>query len=256
MWTFTGFDASAHVSEETHDPRRRAPWGMVSAVLVSAVCGYALVVALTLAVPDVASAAAAEQPPLFVMKAALGEQAGRAAMGLGIGAMWFCGLSSVTSASRMIFAFARDGGLPRRLREVSARHRTPAVAIIVASVLPLALVLVTMPFSEAAFLTVASLATTGLYVSYTVPIVLGALARHAGRWRTRGPWNLGALGIPVAWAAAAWTLFVLGVCSLPPNATAGPAVVGVALVLGAVYVTFVRGRFTGPKIALSDWEKS
>ena len=51
MWTFTGFDASAHVSEETHDPTRRAPWGIVLSVLVSAVAGYALVVAITLAIP-------------------------------------------------------------------------------------------------------------------------------------------------------------------------------------------------------------
>ena len=35
MWTFTGFDASAHVSEETHDPARRAPWGIVLSVIVS-----------------------------------------------------------------------------------------------------------------------------------------------------------------------------------------------------------------------------
>src|SRR5271154_348139 len=80
MWTFTGFDASAHVSEETHDPARRAPWGIVSAVLVSAVAGYALVVALTLAIGDLPATASADAPALFILRHALGERTGRAAM--------------------------------------------------------------------------------------------------------------------------------------------------------------------------------
>jgi amino acid transporter len=41
VWTFTGFDAAAHVSEETHDPARRAPAGIVTAVGTSAVAGRA-----------------------------------------------------------------------------------------------------------------------------------------------------------------------------------------------------------------------
>src|SRR6202044_2083487 len=95
--------------------------------------GYALLVALTLAIRDLpATAAAGDQSVLLVLRQALGEGIGRAAMGLAILAMWFCGLSSVTSASRMLFAFARDGGLPfhARLRAVSPRRRTPHVAIL------------------------------------------------------------------------------------------------------------------------------
>src|SRR5438270_3774765 len=55
QWTFTGYDASAAVSEETLDPRRRAPWGMVLAVVVSSVVGYLLLIALTLAIQDIPS---------------------------------------------------------------------------------------------------------------------------------------------------------------------------------------------------------
>ena len=42
QWTFTGFDASAHATEETVDPSRNAPWGIVLSVAVSGVAGYAL----------------------------------------------------------------------------------------------------------------------------------------------------------------------------------------------------------------------
>lgn len=257
MWTFTGFDASAHVSEETHDPARRAPWGIVSAVLVSAVAGYALVVALTLAIDDLPATAAAEQAPLFVLRHALGESAGRAAMGLAILAMWFCGLSSVTSASRMLFAFARDEGLPLHapLRRVSPRLKTPYVAILAVTGASFALVVATAPLSEAAFLAVASLATTGLYTSYAAPILLGAVARGRGRWTRLGPWNLGRFGPAVAWGAVAWSGAVLVVCALPPNGIAGAMLGGVIVSLLVFYFAVVRGRFRGPALDLSALER-
>ena len=74
-------------------------------------------------------------------------------MGLAIAAMWFCGLSSVTSASRTMYAFSRDGGLPfsAAIARVSPRTRTPVVAIGVATVGPLLLVLGTAPFAASLF---------------------------------------------------------------------------------------------------------
>ncbi len=254
MWTFTGFDASAHASEETHDPARRAPWGIVSAIVVSALAGFAFVAALTLAVPDLPAIAKDENPPLAIVRHVLGERGGNLAMGLAIAAMWFCGLSSVTSASRTLYAFARDGGLPAAVRRVSPVHRTPEVAILVAIAGPLLLVLATRVVSEAVFLAVASLATTALYVSYATPIALGALARRAGRWKRRGPWHLGRFGAPLAWLAVAWTAFVLVVCALPPNGLAGAMLAAVAATLAVVYFRFVRGRFAGPKVHLGDLE--
>ncbi len=256
MWTFTGFDASAHASEETHDPARRAPWGIVSAIAVSAVSGFALVAALTLAVHDLPAVAGDADPPLSIVRHVLGERGGSAAMGLAVLAMWFCGLSSVASASRTLFAFARDGGLPALLRRVSPTHRTPEVAVLVAALVPFALVLATRAMSEGVFLAIASLATTALYVSYATPIALGALARRAGRWRRRGPWHLGRAGAPLAWLAVAWTAFVLVVCALPPNGLAGLMLLVVVASLALAYRTLVRGKFAGPKVRLADMESA
>src|SRR5205085_1981955 len=122
-WTFTGYDASAHVSEETHDPSRNAPWGMVMAVAVSGIAGYALLLAVTLSIGDLPAAAAAENPFIFALQRAL-PQTGNALVLIAMAAMWFCGLSSVTSNSRQLFAFARDGGLPfsEHLAQVSPRY--------------------------------------------------------------------------------------------------------------------------------------
>ncbi len=248
MWTFTGFDASAHVSEETHDPTRRAPWGIVLSVLVSAVAGYALVVAITLAIPDLPATAADPHPALYVMTRALGAGWGRAALGLAIVAMWFCGLSAVTSLSRTLYAFARDGGLPgsAHLRKVSARHRTPHVAIIVSVASALAVGLGSALLSEDQFLAVASLATTALYVSYVIPIALGAVARHRGVWRRFGPWHLGRFGVAIAWIAVVWTGVVLVIAGLPHSGAYLGLLFFVGTALVALYSGLVRGRFSGP----------
>ncbi len=256
MWTFTGFDASAHVSEETRDAARRAPWGIVSSVVVSALAGYALVLAITLAIRDLPATAAAPFPALSVLRAAIGERWGRIAMSLAVAAMWFCGLSAVTSASRTLYAFARDGGLPfaRVIRRVDPTWKTPSIAIVVAASAALALGASGILLTESQFLAVASLATTALYVSYALPIALGAVARRSRRWTRLGPVHLGRAGPIIAWAAVVWSAFVLAAFSLPAGGAYAGVLFGVAAALGLVYASFVRGRFQGPRIHLDQIE--
>ena len=85
QWTYTGFDASAHMAEETHDPRRRAPWGIVLSVAVSGVAGYFLLLALTLAIQSIPGVLAAKDAQgnqisavIAILQQALGAKAGNA----------------------------------------------------------------------------------------------------------------------------------------------------------------------------------
>ncbi len=256
MWTMTGFDASAHTSEETRDPARRAPWGIVSAVLVSAIAGYALVCAITLAIDDLPGVASASQPALHVMRHALGARAGNAAMGAAIAAMWFCGLSSVTSLSRTVFAFSRDGGLPfsASLRRVSTGYKSPTIAVAVATVVP-ALLVLGFSWRDNAFLAVSSLATTALYVSYGIPIVLGAVARMRGKWKRLGPFHLGKLGLPIALLAGLWSIAVVVVFALPPNVDFGVTIAAVVALIVVAYPIAVRGKFQGPRVHLDQLDR-
>ena len=50
MYTITGYDASAHVSEETHGAAESAPKGVWRSVFYSAVIGWIVLLALTFAV--------------------------------------------------------------------------------------------------------------------------------------------------------------------------------------------------------------
>jgi amino acid transporter len=242
-WTFTGFDASAHVSEETHDPTRNAPWGILLSVVVSGVAGYALLLAVTLSIGDLQLATRVGNPFIFVLRNALGARLGDALVLVAMAAMWFCGLSSVTSNSRMLFAFARDEGVPfsEQLARVSERTRSPHVAIWVSAAAALAVAL----WSEA-YSAMVALSTIALYASYGLPIACGLLARSRGRWSERGPWDLGRWsplvnGLALAWIAVAMVLFVL-----PPNQLAGYTFAGCLALLALDWALRMRARFKGP----------
>ena len=258
MFTFTGYDASAHLAEETHDPARRTPWAILISVVVSAVAGYLLLAGITLAIRDLPAIAGDRHAALTVMRAALGEGFGRAAFGLALAAMWFCGLSSVTSASRTMYAFSRDRGLPfsSLVSRVNPHRRTPTVAIGIATLGPLLLVLMTAPFSDSLFEAMAKMATMSLYVSYAAPILLGALARRRSAWKTMGPFHLGRFGVVVAWIAVAWSVIVLVVCSLPPNQLPAAMLAGALTLLALLYFTVVRKRFEGPRVKLAALESN
>jgi len=58
VYTITGFDASAHTSEETVQAARNVPKGMLRSVYLSGLVGWVMVVAFVLAMPDVEQAAA------------------------------------------------------------------------------------------------------------------------------------------------------------------------------------------------------
>jgi amino acid transporter len=244
-WTFTGFDASAHVSEETRDPTRNAPWGIFLSVVVSAVAGWVLLLAVTLAIGDLQAAAAAENPFIHVLRTALGTRAGGALVWVAIVAMWFCGLSSVTSNSRMLFAFARDGGLPfsRQVAAVSERFRSPHVAVWISATAAFAVALWSQAYSA-----MTALSTIALYASYGLPIWVGLRARRDGRWTRMGPWQLGRWSTVVNVAALLWIVALTVLFVLPPNQVAGYTFAGALSLICAWWFLWMRSRFKGPPV--------
>jgi len=247
QWTFTGYDASAHVSEETIDPRRRVPWGMVLSVVVSGVVGYALLFALTLSVQDIRAVLTARDAGghkipavIAILQQGLGQSAGGAMSLLAAVAMWFCGLATITSSSRTVYAFARDHGLPlsRLWRRVSPTHRTPAAAVW----LSVAAAFAALVYSGA-YSVVTSIGTIGLYFSYIIPVYLGLRARRAGSWAARGPWHLGGYSNAVNRLAILWTVFICVILVMPPNELAGRTMLGLTAILSAWYALSERRRF-------------
>lgn len=244
-WTFTGYDASAHGCEETRDPSRNAPWGIMLSVAVSGAAGFVLLLAVTLAIGDLPQAAAAPNPFIFILVQALGSRAGGALLWVPMTAMWFCGLASVTSNSRMLFAFARDGGLPASaaVARVSPRFKSPHVAVWTAAAAAFAVAL----WSEA-YEAMTALSTVALTASYGLPILAGLRARRSGRWRRRGPWDLGRCSSAVNAIALVWICALMVLSVLPPNALAGWTFALVLALVGAGWALRMRKRFRGPRL--------
>lgn len=261
QWTYTGFDASAHTIEETRNARVSAPWGIYLSVAISGLFGYIMLAFVTLAIQDLNATAAAANPFIFIFERALGTTFGRVVLWVVTLAMWFCGLSCVTSTSRMIFAFSRDNGMPLSAwwKHVSKQYRTPAAAVWLASLLAfllpcLILGLVALrprqfDFSKL-YPAVTGISTIGLYLSYGIPLLLKVRALRQGIWTqsANGPWHLGRWSTPVTVVALLWIAFITGLFVLPPNELTGYIFAGTLAGLAALYLVAARGRFKGPVV--------
>jgi amino acid transporter len=246
-YTITGFDASAHVSEETIGAAAKVPRGIVRSVLVSGVFGWLMLAALVLAIPDMDEAATLGENVFFGTMT--GVFPGWLVLVLNGGialAQYLCGLATVTSASRMAYAFARDGGLPCSglLRRVHPTYRTPAIAIWVVS---LGAVLFTI--YSPVYSTITAVCTIFLYVSYVLPAALGLIA-YRRTWTAMGPWDVGGWYRPLAVLCLLGCGGLLFIGMAPPNELAAWVVGGTSLLLAGVWFAFERRRFPGPPHAV------
>ena len=241
-YTITGFDASAHTSEETIGAAHNVPKGIVRSVWVSGLFGWVMLVALLLAIPDMHVAATKGADLVhWVIRSTLPAGLAVALLTGIVAAQYFCGLAALTSASRMTYAFARDGGLPWSgyLGRVSSRTRTPSPAIWATAVLA-ALFTILVPYT-----TIAAVCVIFLYISYVLPVVAGSLA-HGRTWTRMGPWQLGRWYRPLAVVAATGCVGLLVIGVQPPNQQALGIVGGTVGLLLVVWFGWERRRFKGP----------
>lgn len=242
QWTITGYDASAHVAEETLHGSAQVPVGMITSVVSSAVLGFLMLAVITLAIPDLTGALQATNPFIYIMQSALGPSLGNAMVWLCVIAMWFCGLSSLTSNSRMLFAFARDKGVPfhEQIAKVSPRYKTPTFAIWISAILAFLLALY-----GRAYEVVAAISTVLILASYFLPVFAAERAQRLGLWQKKGPFRLGKYSLLCNRIACAWIVFILVVLLMPPNYLTLYGTVVALLSLVALYFSVARGRFEG-----------
>jgi amino acid transporter len=275
QWTYTGYDASAHVAEETVFARRASAWGVFLSVAVSAVAGYVVLVALTLKMTspaDVLTNSGGGGGVQYILEsnlgAGLGSLGGLLAAGVAF-AMTFCGFSSIASAGRMLFAFSRDDGMPGSgwLKKVSHRWRTPSNAVFAISLASWLLILLVYVLTKALggdplFLIggITSVSTVLLYWAYGVCIYLGM--RGDQSWRERQTWNLGRWSKPFGWLSVIWIVLFSPVFlfSFSLNPASWIIVGAFMLLLAIYYFAWARSRFKGPRAQgtaeqLTDIEK-
>ncbi|TMD98886.1 MAG: amino acid permease [Chloroflexi bacterium] len=258
QYTFTGYDASAHMTEETHTAAVSGPRGIVWSIIISLVAGWILLIGVTRAINDSDYAnvvAAGTAAPAMIFIEALGKNGALLLLLVVIGAQFFCGMSSVTANSRMIYAFSRDGAVPgsQFWHRINPRTRTPTNSIWFAAV---GAFILGLPYlwNPVAYAAVTSIAVIGLYIAYGLPILLRLLA---GERFQRGPWHLRQYSYIVGWIAVTWIAFIAILFVLPQVApgntltTFNYAPVAVAVVLlyaGGYWFLSARKWFKGPKV--------
>jgi amino acid transporter len=254
VYTITGYDASAHTSEETVRAAHAVPRSIVSAVLWSSLIGWLMIMAIILAIPDMDAAAAQGWGMFFgTMEAILPAPLRTALYAAIVVAQLLCGLATVTSASRMLFAFARDEGMPvgsAALARVSPRFRTPVTAIWTAAILCIAYVFLAQFVSIGGtnlYTIVVNSTLVFLFLSFTIPLVLGALAFGGPRWPIPGPWSLGSgLYRLVTLGSVIGMGVILFIAVQPPNGTVLWIVLGFLILAAVLWVAVERRRFRGP----------
>jgi amino acid permease (GABA permease) len=256
QYTFTGYDASAHMTEETHKAATAGPRGIVMSIVVSLFAGWILLIGITFAIQKTQYAGdlGALVPPAQVFTNAIGATGAKLLLLIAIGAQLFCGMSSVTANSRMIYAFSRDGALPgsQIWHRVNKRTRTPTNAIWLAAVGALILGLPYL-WNSAAYAAVTSIATIGLYIAYVSPTYLRL---RQGEGFRRGPWHLGRWSYPIGIVAVIWVVFITILFMLPTASPVGWSnfnytIVAVLVVIGFAgiyWLVSAKNWFTGPKV--------
>ena len=232
QYTITGFDASAHVSEETVGARTEAPKAIVRSIYISAIAGLVLNLSMIAALPKKGDAAYgaiifgdANDPFLVnaaprLISSAVGTGAAKLLVFIAIVGQFFCGLASVTANSRMIYAFSRDGALPlsKYWHKINKKTRTPTNSVWLGVVLS-AIVGASSLYVRGdgagrystAFFAMTGICVIGLYIAYAIPIYL----RLTNPDFQVGPWNLKGHHKIVGWTAIVW-IAVISVLFVAP----------------------------------------
>jgi amino acid transporter len=263
QYTITGFDASAHISEETHGASESAPKGVWRSVFYSALIGWILLLALTFAATDSKAIADGGGGALSIIESALSSTAGEIVIFISCIGQLFCGMACVTSASRMTYAFSRDRAIPGwRIWTRLNTKRVPVGAVLFVCV---AALLITLPALKSnadgipvAFFAVVSVCVIGLYIAYVIPIFLRL--RMGDRFQP-GPWTLGRKYKWMNTFAVIWVGIITVIFCLPFTPAAVPfsdefdwnavnyaplTVGGLILAVGIWWLVSARKSFTGP----------
>ncbi|KXJ91878.1 amino acid/polyamine transporter I [Microdochium bolleyi] len=263
LWTFIGFEGIIHMGEETKDAKRVVPRAMVWAIATNGVTGLIMVVTVLACMPPIEDMLEASSPFVYLLVTSTGSTTIATVIGTGISVALFCaGMTVYSSSSRLTWAWARDGGLPRYFGHVDAATRVPLRAVLLTCAIVVALNFLNLGTETYVALgAITSLATLAIYSSYALILAVVLHARVATTGFEAGrQWNLGQWGLPLNAYALAHTLYTMIWLPFPTTVPVTPATMNYsgpvfgAVILGAVGVWCVWGRkhWPGPNQKVVD----
>jgi amino acid transporter len=267
QYTITGYDASAHLSEETKSAANSAAKGIWRSIFYSAIGGWVLLLAFLFAVQDQDGVTKGGGGVAVIFSQALSTNWGGTVLLISAAGQFFCTVACMTSTTRMLFAFSRDGAVPggRYWSKLNA-SRVPVYGVVVSAVIAIILTLPALVKVDiggapvpVAFFAVVSIGVVGLYVAFAIPIFL--------RWKVgdnfvHGNWTLGA---KYKWMSivAVVEIVITSIVALLPTSYGGVpwdtgfawkyvnytilVVPGALILLWIYWHLSVKHWFTGPK---------
>ncbi len=264
QYTITGFDASAHTAEETNKASRMAATGMWTSVFVSVIFGFILLVAVTFAIPSTNEALTTVNKLLpivpFIWVTSMSQRWAEFLLFICVVAQFFCVTASVTSASRMMFAFSRDRAVPgHQIWRRIAPNRVPVYSVIGVSLFAAILMIPAVWNYFIGYAVGTAIAVIGLYIAFILPVYLRW--RKGDSWDAPRAWSLGGHykwlnPISILWVALVSILFIFPLYKIGLPWVDGFdwqftnytviwfAVIG--LVFGGWWVLSAHNWFTGP----------
>ncbi|CAF3487519.1 unnamed protein product [Rotaria socialis] len=261
LFSFCGYEAGAHLAEETRDAGRAAPRGIFGTCICSAIVGLLYLLALLFSIPDIGvflnSNSEENASTNFIIATYQLAAPGRGAIALTILLIlnvYFAGMSSFTVATRIGFAMARDGVFPfsHYLRWIYNGTKTPLANVIFIFCIDSMLLLLQL-LSTTAFSAIIAIATLGYQISYLIPIFFRFTS--ARKTFPLGEFNLGRFSLPIAFISSVWlaitSVFMFFPTEYPvtkDNMNYTIIVVGGVSFIAAMYWIFsARHWFVGPK---------
>jgi amino acid transporter len=233
-FTLLGFEQTANLAEETHDPRRVVPKAMIRSLLAAGVIGMLFLIAVSVATGDVAATTADPAPVAFILKDVLGAGIEKIFLFFICVSMFCCGLITMTVNTRLVWAMARDRRLPghQLLSRVPRPTGGPTWATLLAAVVPL-VPLVAVRSNTGALVDMFTAGTLMPAVTYALTVLLYAAVAHRLRPEP-GYFRLGRWERPVVTGALIWLAYELIVLLGPDQFRAAQRYALIVLLLGVI----------------------
>ena len=210
-FTLVGFEASANLSEETHNAHKTVPKAIIFSLAISGLFGMLFLIAATYAIPDVTAILGSNNPLPMIIEANLGPVVGKLFLVLVCISIFACGLVITTSAGRLIYAMSRDDVFfySSVFKKISPKTNSPVQA----TMLIFVLCILSTYFADSLTLLVGATAVLPATI-YLITIVSYALARKKVSFR-QDNFNLGRFAKPVFFIAILWLVLEIGILTIP-----------------------------------------
>ena len=225
-WVLYGFDTAGGLAEETVNPTREVPRAMLFAIGITAVISAFWLVAMVLAIPDVAKTQAQGTGAIaYIFNAHFPTWVTDAFLISVCLAIFVCCLAIQAATTRLLFAYGRDKMIPssKFFGYVHPKTKTPMTSAIFIGVATIVVLLYVNLGGGDPFITIARVtawATAGTYIAYQMVVFGGLIVRAKGWPKDKAYFNLGKWGWPVNIIALVYGVFMIINLSWPRTPTA------------------------------------